>query len=730
MNPRLRFLIPIALASAAAAQSANDPYTCLTLRSGGNNGITFISGFAPIMPLRPVAFTATDFAAACGGTPAFEVTPAGGWCPSLTADPAARWIATSPFRTPVSALYCQAFELPTCGVRAASLRFSFCVDDRIGDPQGDPNPIGVYLNGQPVPGFSGIGSQVTWANSAIAPLLVAGTNRLEVYVRDTGASIAGVLYSATLCYVACRGDEVIRLRSGNGSVGGADAAIRVFAGGATTPLPMTAANFTAASSGPPAAIVPPGQFWCTSLTADPQAKWIASDAGYGPRSALYSQSFTVSACSVLSASLSFWCNVVNLVGDPGGAPNVGLFINQNPVPLSVIDGGAGCNLNFTATIPAAWLNGNSGANTLHVYVRDIGGFQNGVMYSATLTVRPCPPGTETITLRSGNGSLGAPDATIRCVGGAASSALSNAPFTGTDFAAAAAGASANIVFSNSWAANLPQDAQAQWVSSTTLVGQPSRPGAPRSAMFAHPFAVNMCRGDRRRAQLVVHYCADDGLGDPAGGGPNAMGIYLNGIPVPGTAGDISTWPGTNVKTITVSNVAPYLATGANVLYLYVRDRNGGVSGVMYSARITLSPCDAGYFGEPCGVAAPNTLMSAPTVIGTTTEYRLRGDSIADPRPTPGVFLIGFSDSVGPGGLPLPLDLGLIGAGGCSLLVSMDVQVFFVTDANGNAAVPLPIPDNLALVDLPLFFQSLLIDGRSNPLGLSATRGIAIDIRLP
>jgi hypothetical protein len=724
-----RFVVGALLTAALSAQTVPSPYSCLTLRSDGQSAITNISAFAPIMPLRPQPFTAADFADACSGAPAYEVTPAGSWCASLTADPAARWIATSPSRTPVSALYCQSFRLPACGVQAASLRFSFCVDDRLGDPASDPNPVGVYLNGQPVAGFSGFGSQVTWTSTAIASLLYPGTNHLQVYVRDLGASVAGVMYSATICYVACRSDEVIRLRTGNGAIGGPDAAIRVLAGSAQTALPMTAANFAAASSGPPAAVVPPAQFWCTSLTADPQAKWISTDAGYGPRSALYSQAFTVGACSILSATLSFSCNVVNLVGDPGGVPNVGIFVNQNPVPLSALDGGSGCNLNLTASIPPVWLNGNSGANTLHVYVRDTGRFQNGVMYSATLTVVPCPPGSEVIALRSGQATHGFPDPSIRYLAGAAAAPLSNSPFTSADFSAASAGPAAYVVWNSFWAPTLPQDTQARWVSSTLVAGQ-SQPGAPRSAMFAHPFQVSTCRGDRKRAQLVIHYHADDGLGDPAGGGPNPLGLYLNGIPIPGTAGDISTWPGTNVKTITVSNVAPYLLTGANCLYVYVRDRNSGVSGVMYSARITISPCDWLYFGDPCGETAPNVVLSAPPTIGAGVEYQLRGDSIAQPRPTPAVVLLGFSDTVGPGGLPLPLDLDLIGGTGCRLLVSMDVQLGLVTDAGGNATVPMAVPDDVNLEGLSLFLQTLLLDGRSNPLGLSATRGIAVDIRRP
>ncbi|HLQ37270.1 MAG TPA: hypothetical protein VK348_05700 [Planctomycetota bacterium] len=725
MNHLLRHGVPaLFLAGALCAQTIpTSPYNCITLRSNGQSGITNYNG-APGQPLSPVPFTAADFAAACGGTAAFEVSALPYPCTSLTADPQARWINPNTLGFPRSTLYCQTFQIPTCNVQSASIRFSFCVDDQLGDPPSGPNPIGVYLNGQPIPGFGGlVAPQTTWTSTTIAPLLQSGANKLQVYARDTGFSISGVIYSATICYVGCRSDEVIKLHSGNGASNGPDSTIRMLGGAAQTPIAITPANLALAATGPAARVVPPAQFWCTQLTADPLAQWISTDAQYGPRSALYSQPFTISTCNILSASLSFSCNVSSMLGDPFGVPNVGLLVNQNPVPLSAIDGlgGGSCNLAVTANIPPAWLNANA-PNTLYVYVRDVGHLFNGVMYSATLDVRPCPPQTEVIDLRSGNGLNGFNDAVIRCSSGPAPLPLSNAAFTTADFAAAAGGPSARIVSNNAWATSLVPDPLAQWVAT------PSYPLA-RSALFAHPFTVTTCAGDIKRASLTISYCADDGLGDPTGNGPNLLGIYLNGQPVPGTVGDISTWPGLNMKTITVSNVAPWLLNGANVLYLYDRDRLLGISGVMYSARITISPCDWRYYGNPCGQTVPNTYLSAAPVLGTSVEYKVRGDSIANPQFTPCFCVIGLSDQIGPGGLPLPLDLGVFGAPGCQLLAAQDLQLFLLTDAAGNADVSIFLPNNPIFAGFSLFFQTLLLDGVSNVVGLSATRGIAVDCRL-
>lgn len=731
MNPISSRLVPaLLLAGAMCAQAPYQPYTCLTIRSDGQSGITGYSG-TPTLPLSPVPFTAADFAAACAGTPAVEVPAQGFPCASLAADPQARWIRTTALNFPMSMLLCQSFQIPTCNVQAASIRFSFCVDDQIGDPANGPNPIGVFLNGQPIAGFGGLAApQTTWTSTTIAPLLQAGTNKLQVYVRDTNAIASGVIYSATICYVGCRADEVIKLRSGNGALFGPDAAITRLAGAPASALAMTPANFNAAASGPAATIVPPTPFWCPSLTVDPLAMWISTDAGYGPRSALYSHPFPVTTCNILSANLSFSCSVSSMLGDPFGVPNVGLFVNQNAVPLSAVDGlgGGACNLNVTANIPAAWLNA-SGQNTLAVYVRDVGHVWTGVLYSATLTVQACPPQTEVIDLRSGNGNVGFPDAAIRYSDGPAAQPLSNAVFTLFDFATAASGPSARVVNNAVWAPSLGQDPQAKWVSST-FTPLSGNPGAPRSALFAHPFTVNTCAGDIKKATLTIHYHADDGLGDPVGGGPNPLGVYLNTQAIPGTAGDISTWPGTNVKTITIANVAPYLLSGQNTLYLYQRDRNNGISGVMYSARITILPCDYHYYGNTCGTIVPNTYLSSVPTPGETFEYRLRGDSLAAPAFTPCLCVIGLSDEITASGIPLPLPLGVIGANGCELLTDLTLTPFLLLDAAGEGALPVTIPNNLAFAGRPLFFQTMTFGGTSNPLGLSATRGIAVDIRLP
>ncbi len=185
----------------------DDAGTVIALRSGnGLTGapdaeITMLSG-PGASPLSAAAFTAADFGAACAGPPARIINPIAAWLPGsfglLPADPSAKWIGRDPSRSPTSALFCHEFEVCCPDPLAARIEFAFAADDRIGDPGAGPNPIGVYMNGLPVPGFSGGGFG---AQTVLGPAPVTvntGTNRLQVYLRDTLAIVSGLNYSATV----------------------------------------------------------------------------------------------------------------------------------------------------------------------------------------------------------------------------------------------------------------------------------------------------------------------------------------------------------------------------------------------------------------------------------------------------------------------------------------------------------------------------------------------------
>lgn len=184
----------IVLRSGNAAVGNPDPYISMLAGAGG-------------APLSANPFTTADFDQACDTTLAIVTQPHPLWLQHLECDPVAQWIGIDPIATPGSALFCYTFRIGTECIEQANLSFCWASDDNIGDALGGgPNPDGVYLNGVAVsPSIFG----GNYASDTVAPLtdvtsLVApGTNRLEVYNRDLGFAVSGVIFSATLEIEAC-----------------------------------------------------------------------------------------------------------------------------------------------------------------------------------------------------------------------------------------------------------------------------------------------------------------------------------------------------------------------------------------------------------------------------------------------------------------------------------------------------------------------------------------------
>jgi hypothetical protein len=81
-----------------------------------------------------------------------------------------------------------------------------------------------------------------------------------------------------------------------------------------------------------------------------------------------------------------------------------------------------------------------------------------------------------------------------------------------------------------------------------------------------------------------------------------------------------------------------------------------------------------------------------------------------------VLFLGASDKAW-GALPLPWRY----VATCDLLVSIESLTPFVTTATGTASIPVPIPNNKALVGVVAFEQVLVMDS-SNAFGLIASNG--------
>ncbi len=76
---------------------------------------------------------------------------------------------------------------------------------------------------------------------------------------------------------------------------------------------------------------------------------------------------------------------------------------------------------------------------------------------------------------------------------------------------------------------------------------------------------------------------------------------------------------------------------------------------------------------------------------------------------------------------LPLDLGFLGAAGCSLLASIDVMLTVGTDANGEIGIVNTVPVNSKLVGVTLYVQFAVADN-VNPAGLVTSNATQVVIR--
>jgi hypothetical protein len=90
----------------------------------------------------------------------------------------------------------------------------------------------------------------------------------------------------------------------------------------------------------------------------------------------------------------------------------------------------------------------------------------------------------------------------------------------------------------------------------------------------------------------------------------------------------------------------------------------------------------------------------------------------------GALMLGASSTTSIYG-PLPLDLSVIGMGGCSLLQSMEIVDPFVTTAS-TIARPLPLPNDYAFVGFRLYTQLLMLDPLV-PAGLTTSNGVRVRI---
>jgi hypothetical protein len=220
------------------------------------------------------------------------------------------------------------------------------------------------------------------------------------FSRSRVGPIASALTLA-LCGGAANAVEIITLRSGQvsgvpGLPGQLDDIVKFNpnnGAGPISPLPFTAADFSAANSGGPAVLVDPyTPFWVPGLS-DPNARWInfaRDSSGLGTSgSSLYSVPFNVTTTAITSATITLEFAVDNVLGDMGfggGNPD-GLYLNGNSTGFG---GGSFNPATFHTQSITAWLT--PGLNHLQFYQRELSGagVGSGLIFSARITVVPAP----------------------------------------------------------------------------------------------------------------------------------------------------------------------------------------------------------------------------------------------------------------------------------------------------------------------------------------------------
>ncbi|MCA8943484.1 MAG: S8 family serine peptidase [Planctomycetes bacterium] len=118
-----------------------------------------------------------------------------------------------------------------------------------------------------------------------------------------------------------------------------------------------------------------------------------------------------------------------------------------------------------------------------------------------------------------------------------------------------------------------------------------------------------------------------------------------------------------------------------------------------------------------GSIAPRLDAQGPFGPGDTFEVALR----FAPTNAAGILVHGDDATIW-GGLPLPFDLGIIGAPGCSVLTNTLGAIGVATDAGGSGFVDFAIANDPTLAGRVLLQQFLVFDPAANPLGLTVSPG--------
>jgi uncharacterized protein (TIGR03437 family) len=205
----------------------------------------------------------------------------------------------------------------------------------------------------------------------------------------------------------------------------------------------------------------------------------------------------------------------------------------------------------------------------------------------------------TVTVRSGNGTVGGRDSAITFLQGPANTDFSH-PFTSTDFSSAQSGPAAFIMSRNPvWISGLSVDSAAKWIGTNTNAGCCQGNTALYAVGFTIPTAFSS-------ATLSLNYAVDDGLGT------TNPGLYLNGTAI---CSNLITYVNdfTQEHVLNCPAVGPLLHVGMNWLY-FDGVNAAGPAALLFSATITTTDI-------PQAVSASPSALSFTANMGTNPAPR-------------------------------------------------------------------------------------------------------------
>lgn len=336
---------------------------------------------------------------------------------------------------------------------------------------------------------------------------------------------------------------------------------------------------------------------------------------------------------------------------------------------------------------------------------------------------------EVVLLRSGvvsggsAGQYGEPDDRITCLMSDSWGApLRKKPFAEGDFAAASSGSPALLVKPHDfWLDGLLSDGEARWIharhSAVDDLGYP-----PKSVLYAIPFDVQTTSP---LARIELAWAVDNRLGDNDGE-PNEAGAYLNGVPLGHELRSVSDSYGNFALESRAFVKDVPLFQGSNVLYLYAREETGVVSGLIFSAKISIETQDCTAAAVTHCTSSPNSTGATATLDATGSLSLFYDDTVLETESCPpdvlGVFLHSPQPASGPFGDGV-LCVDPLAAG--YLRIGAPLR----TDAGGSARVALQLLSFSRGAAIQAgdtrYFQFLHRDPGAGGAGFNLSHGMAV-----